>query len=241
MDDEVDEMDAVLSEGLSQAAAQDGDPTTERDGAQRTQREAVDAAARAVAASAEAAGVSPEEVVRAAKALLSNLDSEIRSSHERVVEMRIKLWDDAISSLRPKEGGDAASNAAQGERASVGASAALAAELEALGDERCASLDTLIASRRRLLNEAAAERGSESDCDPSSLMMVCKRVPGLWGEDVACAERQLFSFAAAAMMGASVRANALMTCSTTERLSAALCAVRAQRGATPARRAQTPY
>mmetsp|Transcript_4148 Transcript_4148/g.9018 ORF Transcript_4148/g.9018 Transcript_4148/m.9018 type:complete len:129 (-) Transcript_4148:199-585(-) len=85
-------------------------------------------------------------------------------------------------------------------------------EIRALGKD---SLADLIAARRRVLL-----------ADQATL---CDSLSAVWGvSDETSAERQIFSFAAAAAVSPSLRMHALLTSSTSERLSAALCALREQ-------------
>ena len=159
------EIDSALSSALS--GANEGPPLADED--------AKDRAARAVAASAEAAGVSPESVVQAAKALLANLDREIAKSYGNVLQMRSRLSEEGA------ESGTAADTASLDER---------------------------------------VKRACSSSVDELTLV-------DLWGaSDRRVVERQLFSFLAAASAGPNVRMHALLTSSTTERLSASLCALR---------------
>jgi len=93
-----------------------------------------------------------------------------------------------------------------------------------LETEWTSGLDEMIASRRAAL--MGYPLGGEETRDSSSDLRTALRELG-WGvETDEQAERALLSFAAAASMGNDVRTHALLTACTTERLSAALCALR---------------
>ena len=195
--------------------------------------DAQEAAMRAVAASAAANGVSPAEVtaaarkllmelhtclhippyththtclqvVAAARELLMNMEGELRKAHANVVDMRSRLFEDEL-----EEG-----------------SSALNDELRALGGERVTSLDALVATRRAVLLGEAGGVGGQAL--PSSEPL-CEILGPVWGVATeASATRQALSFAAAAAVDPAVRMHALLTSSTSERLSASLCALREQ-------------
>jgi len=159
---------------------------------------------RAVAASAAANGVSPAEVVAAARELLMNMEAELRKAHANVVDMRSRLFEDGL-----EEG-----------------SSALNDELRALGGERVTSLDELVATRRAVL---LGEAGSVGGQALPSAEPLCEILGPVWGVATeASATRQALSFAAAAAVDPAVRMHALLTSSTSERLSASLCALREQ-------------
>ena len=154
-------------------------------------------AASAVAKAAEASGLSEAELLAQMQALLSNLEGELRSTLASLSALRAQLW---------QQGAD-----------EPGA-AALIAELEALGEDRGASLDELVATRTDVLTAAAlADGGAPCDC-----------LSELWGVDVDAGKRQVLSFAAAATLGGAVRANALVSTSASQRLYMALAAAREQ-------------
>lgn len=205
-DEEIEEaetaaaLDAALSGGGADAQAA---------GQGQAQKDAVTAAARAIAASAAASDVSPAEVVAAARELLQNLGTELRSSHASIAAMRARL--------RPTGGP------------------------EWLQDEWLARLDDVVASRRAALcsDSTGVESATQNSHDPANVPAddsaaaddtgtLCAFVGGLWGiRSEAAGARQLLSFASAATMGTDIRSHALFTQSTSERLSAALCALRA--------------
>ena len=190
------------------------------------QKSAEEAAAEAIAASAQAAGVSQAAVVEAAMELLNNLGGEVRRSHASVVGMRARLRDCA----------------------SAGLPADVADEMEAHGEEWLTSLDDLLATRREQLflaagddprglagegadGEAARTGGTAGGKAGAGGASVYPAMSGemseLWGvRDEEEAARQLLSFAAAATAGNEIRTHALLTQSSSERLSAVLCALR---------------
>ncbi len=166
-----------------------------------------EAAAKAVAASAEAAGVSQERVVAEAESILLDLEPKLAEAHASVSSMRRKL-----------EGGAAAPGAEGGES---GDDVEWGHEVRQRGAERRASLDELIASRRSTLTSQGL------DAPPMSTLT--EGLAAVWRvRDEAEAERQLLSFAASATLEPADRVRALMMSSTTERLTLALCALRAE-------------
>jgi hypothetical protein len=161
--------------------------------------EVSDAAASAIAKSAESSGLAEEEVLAQVQALLRNLEGELRTTLATLAATRATLWQ--------RGAGDG------------GAADEVMAELEALGDERSATLDELIASRINVLSEAATAEGGGASCAGLS---------ELWGVNAEAAKQQVLSFAAAATLGGMVRSNALTASSTPERLYLALAAAREQ-------------
>ena len=122
----------------------------------------------------------------------------MRETHASVAALRGRLW-----AAVQAEGAEAPSE--------------LQRELEALGPERAAGLAELVEARRAALLGEQLPGGSS----------LCEAISELWGtaqEDAA--ERQLLSFAAAAAATPAARGRALLATSVTERLSAALCALR---------------
>lgn len=225
-----DEEDMVAA--LAAALSGDEDGVNEAATKAWAKADAAEVAARAVAASAEANGVSREAVVAAATEMLRNMDAEIRRAHSSLVDQRTQL----LAAL----GDDEAT------------SSSLAMELRALGDERGKGLNELVSSRRSRMLESIGSVGKRVGPHPSGFLggggggsggesVVRLEADGaqgdedahyalevLWGSsDEEVVARQLTSFAAAAMLP-EVRMHALCTSSTTERLSAALCALRAQ-------------
>jgi len=169
-----------------------------------------EAAAKAVAASAEGAGTSAAEVLAAAQKLLEGLDDEVCTAHAAVAELRGRLWEETAA--EPESD--------------------LRRDLERMGPERADSLETLIAARRAVLlsprggEEAAATRDEEEVVAG----LLCDQLSEVWGTaQESAAQRQLLSFAAAAACGGAVRGHALLASSATERLSAALCGLREER------------
>lgn len=199
-DEEIEEAETAAA---LDAALSGGGVDAQAAGQGAAQKDAVMAAARAIAASAAASDVSPAEVVAAARELLQNLETELRSSHASIAAMRARLW---------PTGGP-----------------------EWLQDEWLARLDDVVASRRAALcsDSTGVESATPNSHDPANVPAddtgtLCAFVGGLWGiRSEAAGERQLLSFASAATMGTDIRSHALFTQSTSERLSAALCALRA--------------
>ena len=140
---------------------------------------------------------SPSGRVCARRELLRNLDGEVVRAHDNVAQMRARLYA-AISSDESEAMGE------------------VRAGLDALGDGRDKSLDELTATREAALL---------ADEETSSL---CESVAELWSvASEEAALRQLRSFAMSGHLDATLRLHALMTTSTTERESAALCELRA--------------
>ena len=106
----------------------------------------------------------------------------------------------------------------QTERLTYGSKMLNADGLRALGPERCDSLDQMLAARRRAL-------AGEDTRDAAPLVGDGLLAPLFGTAQERAAERQLLSFAAASSVPL-VAAHALLTQSTSDRLSAALCALR---------------
>ena len=137
----------------------------------------------------------------------------MRTAHAAVAELRGRLWEETAA--EPESD--------------------LRRDLERMGPERARSLDTLVAARRAVLlsprgEEVEATRdGGEAALGAAGAAAggLCEQLSEVWGTaQEGAAQRQLLSFAAAAACGGPVRAHALMASSATERLSAALCALR---------------
>jgi len=200
-DEDVASEEEEVASALTAALA--GEDEAARAAADRADEQiaAAEAAARAVAASADAQGVSAAEVVQQAQAMFDNLEGEISKSHANVARLRAQLSNGAVSGKErlPSDG-------------------PIADHLPV--DEAILSLDDLVASRRRSLLDSA---GGIND----GLTTLCEGVGEVWDvTSEAAATRTLLSFAAAATMNADVRTHALFTQSATERLCAALCALR---------------
>ena len=134
----------------------------------------------------------------ARRELLRNLDGEVVRAHDNVAQMRARLYA-AISSDESEAMGE------------------VRAGLDALGDGRDKSLDELTATREAALL-----------ADEETSLSLCESVAELWSvASEEAALRQLRSFAMSGHLDATLRLHALMTTSTTERESAALCELRA--------------
>lgn len=216
------------------------------DPATLARNEAAQAATRAVVASPEAQGVFPDEVVAAAWRLLVDLEGEVHETHSRVARLRSKLEEvqtnpDCSSCMLSQPEPLAASP----EPLASARKEKLALHLPA--SERTSSLDDLVAGRRRtllgsLLDEETADETATGDPFSTSEWLeatarpkpkrnpnagLCDELGELWDvhtDDEAA--RTILSFAAAATLSSSIRMHALLSQSTTERLSASLYALR---------------
>ena len=132
------------------------------------------------------------------------------TAHAAVAELRSRLWEETAE--EPESD--------------------LRRDLERMGPQRAASLETLVAARRAVLlsSRGGEEVAATRDEEEVVAGPLCDRLSELWGTaQESAAQRQLLSFAAAAACGGAVRGHALLASSATERLSAALCDLREER------------
>jgi len=168
---------------------------------------AAEVASRLASEAAAAAGVSEEAVLAAATDLLANLESEVREVHESVRAMRVKL-------RRAEEGKDEGKGG-KDDRVTWGH------EVRDETLELEVPLDKVYEKRRGVLTSAGP--------DAAPLSCLSEPLGEVWNvKSEADAERQLLSFAAAATLSPSERAQALGMTDTDERLTHVLCALRQQ-------------
>jgi len=208
LNEEDDEAQQRVSEALAASLGDGGDGATPE--GSMAGGSLTEAAAKAVAASAESRGVSAAEVLEAAQKLLEGLDDEVRTAHAAVAVLRGRLWEET-----------------EGEPESD-----LRRDLESMGPQRALTLEALIAMRRGVLLSPRGGEEAEAtrDVQEEAIGGLCEQLSEVWGTaQESAAQRQLLSFAAAAACGGAVRGHALLASSATERLSAALCALREER------------
>ena len=193
--------------------------------------EAMAATAKAAAEAAVAAGVSEAEVLKAAAAMLAGAEDQVREVHDVVLELQRRkdgLGRGAAPAGEEGEEGEAKYSEQPGEgRLYDGAPKNEAGRVEWGHEVRSGeaemdtSLDELISARRELLLSQGM------DLPPCAGLLEAL-------EDVWCvsseaqAERQLVSFAAAAVLSPNERAQTLGMDDTSERLTHVLCALRTQ-------------
>ena len=135
---------------------------------------------------------------------------QVCAAHAAVAELRGRLWEETA--------GEPESD--------------LRRDLERMGPERADSLETLVAARRAVLlsSRGGEEVAATRDEEEVVAGLLCDQLSELWGTaQESAAQRQLLSFAAAAACGGAVRGHALLASNATERLSAALYALREER------------